>query len=88
MNKIVGIFLLLLFSTALYLMLSVFGVPVPLPKWYEQVVKEHVDSSMAHDPFLNLAKTTCKFRTERDSLQKLVDSLRTNTSRVVEKDTR
>lgn len=76
MKKLIGVIMLLMLGTAMYLMLSIIGVPVPFPKWYEKMVKEHVDSSMAHDPFLNLAKTTINFREQRDSLQHIVDSLK------------
>lgn len=76
MQKIIGVVMLMVFGMAIYLMLSIFGVPVPFPKWYEKMVEEHVDSAMAHDPFLNLAKTTINFREQRDSLQNIVDSLK------------
>lgn len=67
--------MLLIFGMAMYLMLSVFGVPVPFPKWYEKMESEYVDSAMAHDPFLKLANITVDFKEQRDSLQHIVDSL-------------
>lgn len=71
-KKIVPIIMLVVFGTAIYLMLSVAGVPVPFPKWYEKMEKEQVDNMVAHDPFLKLAKTTIKLRFERDSLQHII----------------
>lgn len=75
MQKITGVMMLFFLGVALYLLLYVGGFPVPLPKWYEKAVSEQADSIVARDPFLNLAKTTVKFRHERDSLQHIVDSL-------------
>ena len=74
MRKIIGAIIILMMLIILYLTVNIF-VPVPLPKWYEKSIKEHVDSSMAHDPFLKLTKETIKFRDERDSLQHVIDSL-------------
>lgn len=76
-RKIINVVLTSILGTALYLLLSI-HFNLPFPQWYEKMVKEEVDSSMAHDPFLNLAKTTIKFREERDSLQHIVDSLKIN----------
>jgi hypothetical protein len=75
-KKIILIIFILILTVTLYLMLNVAGVPVPLPKWYKESIKRQVDSSMVHDPFLNLAKTTVKYRDERDSLQHIIDSLK------------
>lgn len=76
MKKITGTIMILLLSTVIYLMLNVCGAQLPLPNWFNEMIKEQVDSSMAHDPFLNLSKTTIKLRNERDSLRHIVDSLK------------
>lgn len=75
MKNAIRVIMITVFGVAIYLMLSIIGVPVPFPKWYEKMESEHVDSTMAHDPFLNLVKTTLNFREQRDSLQHIVDNI-------------
>ena len=58
-----------------YMMLSVIGVPVPFPEWYEKAQKEQVDEMMKNDPVLKLGDVALELRKERDSLQHVVDSL-------------
>lgn len=75
MRKILITIMILLFCLIIYLLLHVYGVHVPLPNSYNNMVNEQAKSSVAHDPFMNLAESTIKLRIERDSLQCIVDSL-------------
>lgn len=50
-------------------------IPLPMPKWYEEMRKYDAEARVNQNPIFKLTKEAVTLRIERDSLQHLVDSL-------------
>lgn len=77
MRKFVNVLFGILFLTMIYMFGNLL-FDFPLPKWYQDKIEKEAQLQMQNDPFFKLGNVTLKFRNEKDSLQRLLDSVRKN----------
>lgn len=75
MDKIINYIMVACLLCAAWLLLHLaFGVPIP--EWYDNWTNSMVSYKIQSDPFYKLAKEYQKQNSEKDSLIKIIDSLK------------